>query len=135
MPPQTTASSSGSSPVKGKKSTTIASSSTTSEPIQEELIQVDDKLYSAQKLASIHPGGDDIISFWNIYSELQLHVVLTGELFVRAFAGKDATDAFLSYHRRNFPHASAQGLWVYNCVTIILYLHLANTAILTIFCS
>lgn len=27
-----------------------------------------------------------------------------GELFVRAFAGKDATDAFLSYHRRNFPH-------------------------------
>ena len=23
---------------------------------------------------------------------------------MRAFAGKDATDAFLSYHRRNFPH-------------------------------
>jgi len=23
---------------------------------------------------------------------------------VRAFAGKDATDAFISYHRRNFPH-------------------------------
>jgi fatty acid desaturase (delta-4 desaturase) len=27
-----------------------------------------------------------------------------GELFVRAFAGKDATDAFMSYHRRKFPH-------------------------------
>ena len=23
---------------------------------------------------------------------------------MRAFAGKDATDAFISYHRRNFPH-------------------------------
>ena len=56
---------------------------TTAGPIGDSVIQVDDKLYSAQKLAETHPGG---------------------ELFVRAFAGKDATDAFLSYHRRNFPH-------------------------------
>lgn len=34
----------------------------------------------------------------------QLCLFAAGELFVRAFAGKDATDAFLSYHRRNFPH-------------------------------
>ena len=27
-----------------------------------------------------------------------------GELFVKAFGGCDATEAFLSYHRRNFPH-------------------------------
>lgn len=46
-------------------------------------IQVDDKLYSAEKLAAFHPGG---------------------ELFVKAFAGCDATEAFLSYHRREFPH-------------------------------
>lgn len=30
---------------------------------------------------------------------------LGGELFVSAFAGRDATEAFLSYHRREFPHA------------------------------
>lgn len=46
-------------------------------------IQVNDKLYDAHGLASMHPGGD---------------------LFVKVFAGKDATEAFLSYHRRTFPH-------------------------------
>ena len=46
-------------------------------------IQVDDKLYSAKILADIHPGGD---------------------LFVKSFAGLNATEAFLSYHRRVFPH-------------------------------
>lgn len=42
---------------------------------------------------------------------LSIALLLTntvGELFVRAFAGKDATDAFLSYHRRNFPHHLAK---------------------------
>lgn len=57
-------------------------------PTQTELtadrIQVDDKIYSAIQLASIHPGG---------------------ELFVKAFSGRDATEAFLSYHRREFPHS------------------------------
>jgi hypothetical protein len=47
-------------------------------------IQVDNKIYSAEQLAQYHPGG---------------------ELFVRVFAGVDATEAFLSYHRRAFPHA------------------------------
>jgi fatty acid desaturase (delta-4 desaturase) len=46
-------------------------------------VQVDDKLYDARKIASIHPGGD---------------------VFVKVFGGKDATEAFLSYHRRRFPH-------------------------------
>ena len=46
-------------------------------------IQINDRLYSAHDLAKIHPGG---------------------ELFVKAFAGRDATEAFLSYHRREFPH-------------------------------
>ena len=27
-------------------------------------------------------------------------------MFVQAFAGLDATEAFLSYHRKPFPHAS-----------------------------
>ena len=57
-------------------------------PVKAELtsdcVQVDDKIYSAKSLAAIHPGG---------------------ELFVKAFAGKDATEAFLSYHRKEFPHA------------------------------
>jgi len=47
-------------------------------------VQVDDQVYDAKSLASIHPGG---------------------ELFVKSFAGRDATEAFLSYHRRSFPHA------------------------------
>lgn len=46
-------------------------------------IQVHDKVYDARKLAAMHPGG---------------------ELFVNIFAGRDATEAFLSYHRRSFPH-------------------------------
>jgi len=48
------------------------------------VVQVDDRLYDARKLAAWHPGG---------------------EVFVRAFAGLDASEAFLSYHRRRFPHA------------------------------
>lgn len=51
--------------------------------ITDDFIQVDDKVYSTMKLAESHPGG---------------------ELFVKAFAGRDATEAFLSYHRRKFPH-------------------------------
>ena len=51
--------------------------------LKEDEIQVDGTVYSAVALAHDHPGG---------------------ELFVRAFAGRDATEAFLSYHRRSFPH-------------------------------
>jgi len=54
-------------------------------------VAIDDKLYDAAKLASIHPGG---------------------ELFVRSFAGSDASEAFLSYHRRRFPHAKMTDLLV-----------------------
>ena len=57
--------------------------STSADSVPAELIQVDGQLYSAEKLAAFHPGG---------------------EVFVRAFAGFDATEAFLSYHRREFPH-------------------------------
>jgi fatty acid desaturase (delta-4 desaturase) len=52
--------------------------------LTETTVQVDDKLYDAKTLSSIHPGGD---------------------IFVKAFAGRDATEAFLSYHRRTFPHS------------------------------
>jgi acyl-lipid (7-3)-desaturase (Delta-4 desaturase) len=45
--------------------------------------QIDKQLYPVQELADIHPGG----AFW-----------------VELFAGRDATHAFLSYHRRGFPH-------------------------------
>ena len=47
-------------------------------------VQVDDKVYLTSSLAAMHPGG---------------------ELFVKAFSGRDATEAFLSYHRRSFPHS------------------------------
>lgn len=46
-------------------------------------IEVDGHVYDALELSRTHPGG---------------------ELFVRAFGGRDATDAFMSYHRREFPH-------------------------------
>lgn len=46
-------------------------------------ILVDNKIYSTDALAESHPGGD---------------------LFVKAFAGRDATEAFMSYHRKPFPH-------------------------------
>ena len=46
-------------------------------------IQVDNHIYYVNSLSKIHPGG---------------------ELFVKLFAGRDATHAFLSYHRRVFPH-------------------------------
>jgi len=46
-------------------------------------IQIDDSIYPTEAIAQIHPGGD---------------------LFVKAFSGLDATEAFLSYHRRSFPH-------------------------------
>jgi acyl-lipid (7-3)-desaturase (Delta-4 desaturase) len=54
-------------------------------------VQVDDKVYDAQALSAIHPGG---------------------ELFVKVFAGRDATEAFLSYHRRNFPHEKMSSVLV-----------------------
>jgi cytochrome b involved in lipid metabolism len=48
-------------------------------PIDKDVVvQVDDVLYDAMALARVHPGG---------------------ELFLKAFSGFDATEAFLSYHR------------------------------------
>jgi fatty acid desaturase (delta-4 desaturase) len=47
-------------------------------------IRVENKLYSVEKLSEIHPGGP---------------------LFIKAFAGRDASQAFISYHRRSFPHS------------------------------
>jgi len=48
-----------------------------------EEIKVDNLIYNVNSLSKIHPGG---------------------ELFVKLFAGRDATNVFLSYHRRIFPH-------------------------------
>jgi cytochrome b involved in lipid metabolism len=46
--------------------------------LKEDIVQIDGVLYDAAGMASIHPGG---------------------ELFVKSFSGRDATEAFLSYHR------------------------------------
>lgn len=51
--------------------------------ISENSILIDDIEYSVEEMAATHPGGD---------------------LFVKAFSGRDATVAFMSYHRRRFPH-------------------------------
>jgi cytochrome b involved in lipid metabolism len=61
-------------PVKGRKDQSTAN---------DESVKVDGLSYDALKLATIHPGG---------------------EIFVRAFGGSDASMAFMSYHRRLFPH-------------------------------
>ncbi len=53
------------------------------EVLNENTVQVNDCIYDTLSLAAIHPGG---------------------ELFVKAFSGRDATEAFMSYHRREFPH-------------------------------
>lgn len=55
--------------------------------VSEDEILIDDKVYKVKELADTHPGGS---------------------LFVNAFAGRDATEAFLSYHRRSFPHQSQE---------------------------
>ena len=69
--------------VKENKETINGKKSTTSQPLNESEIQVDGNVYNAKALADIHPGGP---------------------LFIKAFAGRDSTEAFLSYHRRQFPH-------------------------------
>lgn len=53
------------------------------DPMSDYTVQVDNYVYNTAALADVHPGG---------------------ELFVKAFSGRDATEAFLSYHRREFPH-------------------------------
>lgn len=65
--------------------------------LTETTVQVDDKLYNAESLATIHPGG---------------------QIFVQAFAGRDATEAFLSYHRRTFPHQKMVEHLVGNAVSV-----------------
>jgi fatty acid desaturase (delta-4 desaturase) len=66
-------------------------------PIDLETIQVDDVVYSAQALAKDHPGG---------------------QVFVNSFAGRDATEAFLSYHRRKFPHSKMTSAAVGKAIAI-----------------
>jgi fatty acid desaturase (delta-4 desaturase) len=51
--------------------------------VENDKLTIDNISYSVEKMAEIHPGGD---------------------LFVKAFSGRDATTAFMSYHRRPFPH-------------------------------
>eukprot|EP00095_Tigriopus_kingsejongensis_P012447 maker-scaffold89_size390429-snap-gene-2.26 protein:Tk12447 transcript:maker-scaffold89_size390429-snap-gene-2.26-mRNA-1 annotation:"delta-4 fatty acid" len=49
----------------------------------EDEIRIGNKFYDVDKLKTFHPGGP---------------------LFISAFAGRDATQAFISYHRKQFPH-------------------------------
>jgi len=58
---------------------------------KDHMIQIDGVSYDAQALADSHPGGP---------------------LFIQAFTGRDATTAFLSYHRREFPHTKMMDMKV-----------------------
>ena len=51
--------------------------------VPDDCIRIGNKLYNAKKLESWHPGG---------------------KIFIQAFTGHDATEPFVSYHRRRFPH-------------------------------
>ena len=53
------------------------------EPIPDDCIRIGNKLYNAKKMESWHPGG---------------------KIFIQAFTGHDATEPFVAYHRRRFPH-------------------------------
>ena len=53
------------------------------EPIPDDCIRIGNKLYNAKKIESWHPGG---------------------KIFIQAFTGHDATEPFVAYHRRRFPH-------------------------------
>ena len=53
------------------------------DPIPDDCIRIGNKLYNAKKIESWHPGG---------------------KIFIQAFTGHDATEPFVSYHRRRFPH-------------------------------
>eukprot|EP00095_Tigriopus_kingsejongensis_P012450 maker-scaffold89_size390429-snap-gene-2.27 protein:Tk12450 transcript:maker-scaffold89_size390429-snap-gene-2.27-mRNA-1 annotation:"delta-8 sphingolipid desaturase" len=53
----------------------------------EDEIQIGNKFYDVDKLKKFHPGGP---------------------LFISAFAGRDATQAFISYHRKQFPHQKVE---------------------------
>ena len=50
---------------------------------QDDFVWVNGKAYNVKDFASSHPGG---------------------ESFVGLYGGRDATDAFATYHRRAFPH-------------------------------
>lgn len=88
MPPQIVSDSNSSTQTTSKSDTTyrntaIQENLTSNNGLKDDVIKVDNIIYSTEQLASTHPGG---------------------ELFVKAFGGRDATEAFLSYHRRAFPH-------------------------------
>ena len=70
---------------KGGENSTISGNKSNAVKLTNEEVLIENKIYSVDSLASTHPGG---------------------ELFVKAFAGRDATEAFLSYHRKEFPHAT-----------------------------
>lgn len=68
-------------------------------------LRIDNVEYSVEKMAAIHPGGD---------------------LFVKAFAGRDATIAFMSYHRRLFPHHKYSEIQVNIAGSPTEYIELCN---------
>ena len=53
------------------------------DPIPEDCIRIGNKLYNAEKIESWHPGG---------------------RIFIQAFTGHDATEPYVTHHRRRFPH-------------------------------
>jgi len=55
------------------------------------LFQIEDKFYDGEKFSKIHPGGP---------------------MMIEAFCGVDATEAYLTSHRKKFPHDKMKGFLV-----------------------
>jgi fatty acid desaturase (delta-4 desaturase) len=70
-------------------------------------IRIEDKLYSTAKMSEIHPGGPLFIKVVQFPSILicRNFIEMLHYLLFQSFSGRDASLAFISYHRRSFPHS------------------------------
>jgi hypothetical protein len=73
-------------------------------PVPSGIIRVENKLYSADKLMELHPGGPLFIAV-NTQVLNILPKLYYSQHYFQAFSGRDASQAFIAYHRRSFPHS------------------------------
>ncbi len=68
-------------------------------------IKIDGKVYSTIDLANSHPGGPLVVKVIKYFYQWWLNHTVP-----QAFGGRDATEAYFSYHRRAFPHNSSTAM-------------------------
>jgi fatty acid desaturase (delta-4 desaturase) len=75
-------------------------------PVPVGRIRIEDKLYSTEKLSELHPGGPLFIKVVQLASQTFFGICRNVALSTfQSFSGRDASQAFISYHRRSFPHS------------------------------